>query len=58
MHTQTCPADKVSYCIGKLTTHIGTKSTAKTGKSKKWFDVDSEVCNTFHDLGLLIINIQ
>ena len=46
------------YYIGKLTTHIGTKSTAKTGKSNKWFDVDSEVCNTFHDLGLLIINIQ
>ena len=46
------------YYIGKLTTHIGKKSTAKTGKSNKWFDVDSEVCNIFHDFELLISIIQ
>ena len=46
------------YYIGKLTTHIGKKSTAKTGKSNKWFDVDSEVCNTFHGFEHSILNIQ
>ena len=46
------------YYIGKLTTHIGKKSTAKTGKSNKWFDVDSKVCNRFSDLDIIKINFQ
>ena len=37
---------------------VETKSTAKTGKSNELFDLDSDVCDTFYDLEILIIDIQ
>ena len=37
---------------------VETKSTAKKVKSNEWFDVDSDVCDKFYDLEILIINIQ